>query len=448
MGAIAGINHPAKTNLVQEMLRSMAHRGMEGIEIINKNGATLGVRWSKGQWDAQSQITRLGIAADQTGKDHFATAESGQDGIILKRDRLGQAPLYYGYDQDGTLCFASEVKALILATRDVHELPPGSHLKDRQLKEFVSVEKKQPLDIPASEASRELRKRLDSAVAEAIQSAGEVGSWLSGGLDSSALAALAQVRQGHLHTFVAGIAGAPDMKYAREAAEFIGAEHHEVLVTPQELLQALPQVIFHLESFDALLVRSSITNFLAARAAANYVPAVLSGEGADELFAGYTYLKKLPSTRLADELMDITRRLRNTALQRVDRSASAFGLSAFTPFLSSQVLDYALTLPVNYKLHNGVEKWIVRLAMEGDLPESILYRPKAKFWEGAGVTNLLEKIAEQSISDADFAHGRCLPNGTQLNTKEEMMYYRIFQGFLGEFADITWMGRTKGAPVV
>lgn len=448
MGAIAGIQHPAKTALVQEMLNCMAHRGMEGKKIVDKDGATLGVSWNQNQKDAQNQLSRNGIATNRAGKDHYAIAESGPRGVTLKRDPLGQAPLYYGYDQDGSLCFASEVKALILATRDVNELPPGSQWKNGKVYKFVSDEKKQPLDIPVNEASRELRRRLDSAVAEAIQSAGEVGSWLSGGLDSSVLAALARPYQAHLRTFVAGLAGAPDLKYAREAAEFIGAEHHEVLVTPQDLLQALPQVIFHLESFDALLVRSSITNFLVARVAADYVPAVLSGEGADELFAGYAYLKTLPLARLADELKDIIGRLHNTALQRVDRSASAYGLTAFTPFLSSQVLDYALALPVEYKLHNGVEKWIVRLAMEGDLPRSILYRPKAKFWEGAGVTNLLAQIAEQQISDSDFTLHRRLPDGSLLNTKEEMMYYRIFQETLGEFEDITWMGRTKGSPVV
>lgn len=448
MTAIAGINHPAKKTLVEEMLDSMEYRGPEGKEIINNRSATLGVCWNSGQDEAQIRLTNHHVAVDGAGKDHYAIAESGPRGITLQRDPLGQAPLYYGYDPEGNLCFASEVKALTLATRDVHELPPGSQLQDGRVKKLTPIAVRQPSDISSSQAAQELRRRLESAVDEAIQSAGELGSWLSGGLDSSALAALARLRLPHMHSFVAGISGAPDLEHARQAADFIGTEHHEVLVTPVDLLNALPQVIFHLESFDALLVRSSITNFLVARAAAEFVPAVLSGEGADELFAGYAYLKTIPQTRLAEELVDITRRLHNTALQRVDRSASAHGLTAFTPFLSTQVLDFALSLPVNYKLRNGVEKWIVRMAMEGTLPRSILHRPKAKFWEGAGVTNLLAQIAEERISETEFARHRQLPDGTQLNTREEMMYYRIFKDFFGEFEDFSWMGRTKGAPVI
>lgn len=448
MSAIAGIQNPEKTQLVKEMLNAMSHRGMAGMQIINRNETTLGVCWNVQREDTQTRLTAHATAADYTGKDRFAIAESNLSGVILKRDRLGQAPLYYGYDQQGTLCFASEVKALLLATRDVHELPPGCQLQDGQVKSFAVIEKKPPMDISTDQAARELHKRLDKAVVESLQYTNEMGSWLSGGLDSSVLAALAAKRLPRLRTFVAGVTGSPDVKHAREVANFIGAEHYEVLVTPQDMLKALPQVIYHLESFDALLVRSSITNYLVARTAADYVPAILSGEGADELFAGYAYLKKLSPTVLPEELVDITRRLHNTALQRVDRSASAHGLTAFTPFLRSEVLDYALALPVNYKLHDGVEKWIVRQAMTQELPKSILRRPKAKFWEGAGVTDLLAQVAEEDISDADFARQRSLPDGSQLNSKEEMMYYRVFCDYFGDFNDLTWMGRTKGAPVV
>jgi asparagine synthase (glutamine-hydrolysing) len=214
----------------------------------------------------------------------------------------------------------------------------------------------------------------------------------------------------------------------------------------EELLAVLPQVIYHLESFDALLVRSSLTNYIVAREAAKYVPAVLSGEGGDELFAGYAYLKSLNNGLLSKELIDITSRLHNTALQRVDRSASAHSTIAHVGFLNPKVVEYALRIPAKYKLNGSVEKWILRKALVGALPKSVLLRTKSKFWQGAGVGDLLLQYAERQIEDSEFARERALPNGWRLNSKEELLYYRIFCKFFGPLSNLSWMGRTKGAP--
>jgi asparagine synthase (glutamine-hydrolysing) len=147
-------------------------------------------------------------------------------------------------------------------------------------------------------------------------------------------------------------------------------------------------------------------------------------------------------------LVDITSRLHNTALQRVDRSASAHGLVAHVAFLDPEVVDYALRIPAELKIRDGVEKWILRRAMDGLLPESVLNRRKAKFWEGAGVGDLMAQHADERIGDDEFCRERRLPNGWTLNAKEELMYYRIFRDHFGDFADLSWMGRTKGAPSV
>jgi len=310
---------------------------------------------------------------------------------------------------------------------------------------YFKLEKQTPLHKPPEEMAKELRRRLETSVEKRIGGTA-TGSWLSGGLDSSAMAALARKHMDELHTFAAGVPGAPDLEYAREAAEFIGSNHHEAVVTLGDMLVALPEVIYHLESFDALLVRSSITNYLVAKLASDYVEEVFSGEGGDELFAGYEYIKSLDPAMLADELIDITKRLHNTALQRVDRSASAHGMVAHVGILDPDVVDYAHKIPAEYKLRNGVEKWIFRRAMDGELPERVLNRPKAKFWEGAGVGELLAQYADEHITDEEFAHERPLPNGWELNSKEELMYYRIFREHFGELEDLSWMGRTKGAP--
>jgi asparagine synthase (glutamine-hydrolysing) len=290
--------------------------------------------------------------------------------------------------------------------------------------------------------ANELRRRLHLAVKRRL--AGDtLGCWLSGGLDSSVLAALARPFVTHLHTFVAGVPGAPDVEAARAVAGYLKAEHHEVMVDLPGLLDVLPRVIYHLESFDALLVRSSLTNYLVAGEAARYVPAVLSGEASDELFAGYAYLAGLPSGRLAGELLELIAGLHNTALQRVDRCAAAHGLLAYVPFTDPAVVDYALCIPPELKRRDGVEKWILRHAFSGALPEAILWRKKAKFWEGAGVGKMMAEYAEERIGDAAFLGERRLPNGWLLRTKEELLYYRIFREHFGDLAELDWMGRTK-----
>ncbi len=381
----------------------------------------------------------------------FALAILTPRGPFLARGRVGVAPLYYGLCE-GKACFASEVKALLDFAQPIREFLPGNYFDSTVgMVSYAKIEKRDPVKMTPEEAALKLRARLSESVSKRIAASGEdMGSLLSGGLDSSAMAALAMEQVGSLKTFAVGTPGAPDLEHARAVADFIGCDHRELVVDLDDMLGVLPDVIYHLESFDALLVRSSVTNYLVGKLASDYVSSVLSGEGGDELFAGYEYLKSLKSEELADELVDITNRLHNTALQRVDRCSQAHGLVAHTGFLDLDVIDYALCIPPGYKLYrNGgaVEKWVLRRAMDGMLPESVLDRPKAKFWEGAGVEDLIERYVAEKISDDEFARERVLPNGETLNSKEELHYYRIFKEHFGEHRDLSFMGRTKGAPV-
>ncbi len=443
MSGIAGIAQLGKQTDVKRMLDKLAHRGRI-MEIVETDTATLGITWRPDQPAASKQLNCSQIASDGAGDGHFALA--GGNPFMLKRDPLGVAPLYYGWTQDRSLCFASEVKGLLEVTRDIHELLPGHSFEGRQMEAYFHLQKLPHLEEPPEMLANELRQRLDIAV-EKRAGAGDVGAWLSGGLDSSVLAALAHRYFHPFHTFTVGLPYAPDVAYAQSVAEFIRSEHHALVVKIEDLLAVLPEVIYHLESFDAWLVRSSITNYLVARLAADHVSAVFSGEGGDELFAGYEYLKSLDPAKLPDELIDITSRLHNTALQRVDRCASAHGTVAHVVFLDPDVLDYALCIPPEFKLRAGVEKWILRQAIVGSLPDAVINRPKAKFWEGAGMENLLAQYAEEHISDADFAQERYLSNGWKLNTKEELLYYRIFCEHFGVFDDLNWMGRIRGSTV-
>jgi asparagine synthase (glutamine-hydrolysing) len=462
MAGIAGIDRPGQQAPVTQMLQKMAHRGHFGSKIVESNGTTAGAVWPEAQvrptpptlrqqaaWDG-SRPPLPEPAALGREREPFALATATSDGLFLARDPVGICPLYYGRLDDETLCFASEVKALLELTHDIHEFPPGTYYNTGQgFQVFSTIEPSASLSGDADAIATSLRLRLEQAVCRKVGDQ-VMGSWLSGGLDSSVMAALARPLVQELHTFAGGTPGAPDLEFARQVSDFLNTEHHEILVTLEDLLAVLPEVIYHLESFDALLVRSSLTNYLVARHAAGYTGAVFSGEGADELFGGYAYLKQLNPGSLPDELVDITRRLHNTALQRVDRSASAHGLVAHVPFLDLDIVQYALRIPSQLKLRRtdgATEKWILRYALVDALPEDVLWRRKAKFWQGAGVGELLAEHAENQLTDADFARERTLLNGWALNTKEELMYYRIFREYFGDLRDLSWMGRTKGAPI-
>ncbi len=450
MGGIAGIAESGWKNEVNRMLDSINHRGPDGRRIIRCDGITLGVVWNAAQREQIKSLDKTSQVTDYVAAGHVASARVENGNLILERDQIGISPLYYGYNENGSVCFASEVKALLGLTDQVFEMAPGyryiGKIRDPHKEQYYKLEKKPELDRSPKRISKGLRQHLDASIERFVKNFKTVGSWLSGGLDSSSLTAIARPSIEKLHTFSAGFPNAPDLSCAREVAEYIDADHHELLLTFDDLLNALPEVIRHLESFDALLVRSSISNYLVSERAAKYVSAVISGEGGDELFAGYEYLKSLDPNILSDELIDITARLHNTALQRVDRSASAHGTVAHVGFLDPGVVDFVLRIPAKFKLRKGIEKWILRKTVNDVLPKRILNRRKSKFWKGAGITDLLEKYAESRIGDREFNAERRLSNGWMVNTKEELLYYRIFRKYFGKLKNYSWMGRTKGAP--
>lgn len=462
MSGIVGICRTGEKRLVKKMLDKIRYRGIGGRKIIETSGGTLGVVYRRSGRAPYTEQPGLAAVWDGRFSGDWRNIESQaplalaafrEGETFLIRDGLGVSPLYYG-ETEGTMVFASEVKALLGVTEEIKEFPPGhKYLSGQGFIKYFRLKEVAPLPLEAEEAASGLRTALEEVVEEYIQGRSEMGALLSGGIDSSAMSALAREKVDKLHTFAAGLTDAPDLEFAREVADHIGSIHHEGVYTFDELLEVLPEVVYHLESFDALLIRSTLTNYLVAKLAANYVPAVFSGEGGDELFAGYSYLKAIEPQDLNGELIDITNRLHNTALQRVDRSTAAHGTKAYVGFLDPQVVKLAVRIPIEYKLYreeneDPVEKWILRKAVEDLLPERVLWRPKVKFWEGAGVEEPLAAYAKERISDHDFHRERLLPDGSLLNTKEELLYYRIFKEHFGELSDLTFVGRTKGAPVV
>ncbi len=445
MAGIAGILKPGEHDRVSSMLDKIIHRGNYSSKIVEFPDATIGIVWSFHENERVSRNLETNMFIDGPGHGHLAFAAFSDGTWSLGRDELGVAPMYYTYLGDDSLCFASEVKALVPCSPDISELLPGCLLNHDGPASQYELTRHTTLDHPPELIASDLLHLLSISVGRRINT-DPIGSWLSGGLDSSTIAALAKPWVKSLHTFCGGVKDSPDLEFAREVAGFIGSTHHEVVITVADMIKVLPRLIYHLESFDAWLVRSSIVNFLVAQYASDHVREVFSGEGGDELFAGYSYLKNLPEDSLEDELVDITKRLHNTALQRVDRCASAFGATAHVVFADPEVVEYAIKVPVRYKLHDGVEKWILRKAVKGILPDRIVKRGKAKFWEGAGVGELLAEFTERMVTDKDFRQERKLENGWILNTKEELYYYRLFREAFGQVHHLDWMGRSKGSP--
>jgi asparagine synthase (glutamine-hydrolysing) len=248
-----------------------------------------------------------------------------------------------------------------------------------------------------------------------------------------------------LHSFAVGMLEGEDLPAARKMAAVLGTRHHERIYTEQEMLDALPKVIYHLESFDPALVRSAIPNFFLAEMASKYVKVILTGEGADEIYAGYDYLRSYDVPRLLqEEMIAITAGLHNTNLQRADRIPMAFGLEARVPFLDAASVALGLGLQPEWKFQSDKPaKYLLRQAFREDLPAEIADRPKQKFSKGAGSFDVIARIAEAGISNQEFYSERArllyqwdyrLPN------KEALYYYRIL---LESFKD-QWIFPTLG----
>lgn len=448
-------NQSMDPDVVQRLSRSQQHRG--DCQIYSNESNSMQIQFSGRLYDVESLRSSLKThhhfqtfseaelllhLYEDFGNDFlkivdgvFALAiRTADHRLIVARDRLGQMPLYLGH-LPAAILLASELKAFTGITRDYGEFPINTLaeydlatlqlIRESRIHAAWQWPTEQILDIES--AKRKLRLTLEHAVAKRL--GGETtGVYLSGGLDSSIIAALAaRIRPG-LHTFAVGFGDSEDLKHARLCADLMGTTHHEYRYDLKEMLDVLPAVIRHLESFDAALVRSSVPNFLLARLASGFVSKVLSGEGADELFCGYAYMHKLPQEALRQELLDILETLGNTGLQRGDRMSMSAGLVADVPFLDSTLIELALMLPLTMKIGpDGVEKWILREAFADLLPVEVTHRKKQKFSAGAGSQLVLAQAAESLISDHDFAAERQTATGHHLRSKEDLLYYRIFR---------------------
>jgi len=376
----------------------------------------------------------------------FAFLVAGEDGrFIAARDPVGIKPLYWAR-RNGCVRFASEIAAFAPDWMPhVEAFPPGCHWTPAGgLERFSSAVPESGEGAPAAravwsgdaeppeEALAATRRILTASVQRQMMGDVPVGVFLSGGLDSAIVAAIAArhvERQGErLQTFAVGTPDSADLLAARVVARHLGTEHHERVYDAREAVRALPAVVRAIEHFDPSLVRSAVPNFLLAEMTAQHVKVVLTGEGADELFAGYEYLRGFDDpVSLQGELMRTVHGLHNLNLQRCDRVTMAHGLEARVPFLDRQVISFAFGLPMAWKLSapGELEKRLLRRAFSGWLPDEILWREKAEFGDGNGAADALTKIVEEGVSTSDFERERDAVD-PPLRTREELAYHRIF----------------------
>lgn len=503
-GVVAAHGSP-DPELGRRMLARLAHRGPDGqgeravadawlghrrLAIVDPDGGGQpmgtadGGLWLVGDGEVYNHRRlrrRIGDERFRTGSDHeaalllfadegpaafeqlwgtFALAIAGEDGrFAVARDTFGIAPLYWARDGRTTL-FASELKAFDEAWRPLIEPFPPGHMwtpgeglvpfRPAPVAAPVLMRSRDPREDPPEWVLDAIRETLVRAVEHAMRADVPVGAFLSGGLDSSvvaAIAARAARREGRtLQTFVAGLPDSGDLAAARLVAEHLGTDHHERVYTPEEAIAATPGVIAMLESFDPTLVHSTVPNQFVAELAARHVKAVLIGEGADELFAGYAHYGEIDvADELHSELVETILGLHIGGLQRVDRVAGDNGLEARIPFLDLDLVELALALPPAWKLtgEGRPEKWLLRRAFEGWLPDEILWRRKEQFGQGTGMNLVLADHFGASVGDDELRAERDSID-PPLRTREELAYYRIFaaalpgvraQGTIGRFVE-------------
>lgn len=379
----------------------------------------------------------------------FALYDVERDEYLIARDPIGVIPLYYGYDKEGRLYVASELKALEGQCDSYSVFPPGHVLTKRDTKPRRYYERDwfsydNVKDNPAS--VDELREALEASVRRQMMSDVPYGVLLSGGLDSSIISAVAQKYAGNrvetggkeaawwprLHSFAVGLRGAPDLLKARLVAEHIGTVHHEINYTIQEGLDALSDVVYFTETYDVTTIRASTPMYLLARVIKSMgIKMVLSGEGADEIFGGYLYFHKAPSARAFHE--ETVRKLSKLYLYdclRANKSLAAWGVEGRVPFLDTEFLDVAMRINPVAKMCPGsvMEKKILREAFSSLLPQEVAWRQKEQFSDGVGYSwiDTLKQITASSVSDEELAHAaERFPINPPRN-KEEYFYRSLF----------------------
>ena len=387
---------------------------------------------------------------DLNGIFGFVLYDENKESYLIARDHMGIIPLYMGWDKFGTFYVASELKALEGICNKIEIFPPGHYLSSTDSKP-VKWYNRDWMEYDAvcdNETDFDtLQDALEQAVHRQLMSDVPYGVLLSGGLDSSITSALAKKYSKNriesddqkaawypqLHSFAVGLIGSPDLKAAKLVADHIGSIHHEVTFTVQEGLDAIKDVIFHLETYDVTTVRASTPMYLMARVIKSMgIKMVLSGEGADEIFGGYLYFHKAPNPKeFHKETVRKLEKLYQYDCLRANKSLAAWGIEGRVPFLDKEFMDVAMRINPKDKMINKdrMEKWVLRKSFENYLPDSVAWRQKEQFSDGVGYDwiDSLKELVNKEVSDAMFKNAKfTFPFQTPMS-KEEYYYRSIFE---------------------
>ncbi|MBQ3678791.1 MAG: asparagine synthase B [Succinivibrio sp.] len=382
----------------------------------------------------------------------FVIYDEEDNTIFAARDHMGINPMYVGTDREGRFYIASEMKALVKVCDSVKEFPPRHYIYtkggDYEFKQYYFRDWTEYENVKdGTDDVSVLKDGLMDAVRRQLMCDVPYGVLLSGGLDSSVISAIAKYYSQkrveddgktdawfpRLHSFAIGLEGAPDLKKARVVADYLGTVHHEIHYTIQEGLDALRDVIYHIETYDVTTIRASTPMYLMARyIKAMGIKMVLSGEGSDEIFGGYLYFHKAPNDKeMHEELIRKLDQLHLYDCLRANKSLMAWGVEGRVPFLDKKFLDVAMRFKPSAKMCQGstIEKKALREAFNGMLPEEVLWRQKEQFSDGVGYSwiDALRDYAEKSVSDRKFAERETrFPVNTPV-TKEAYLYREIFE---------------------
>ncbi len=387
---------------------------------------------------------------DLNGIFAFALYDSSNDKYLIARDHMGIIPLYIGWDKQNIFYVSSELKSLEGVCNKIELFPPGHYFDsiDGKLTKWYDPNWTSFDSVKDSETKIKLiHDSLSAAVKRQLMSDVPYGVLLSGGLDSSITSALAKKFASkriesndqqdawwpQLHSFSVGLEGAPDLKAAKIVADHIGTVHHEINFTIQEGIDAIRDVIYHLETYDVTTVRASTPMYLMARAIKSLgIKMVLSGEGADELFGGYLYFHKAPNSKeFHEETVRKLDKLHQYDCLRANKSLAAWGIEGRVPFLDKEFIDVAMGInPEDKMITNGrIEKWVLREAFKDYLPESVLWRQKEQFSDGVGYSwiDSLKELVSKEVSDSDFENASKIFPINPPQNKEEFYYRSIFK---------------------
>ena len=380
----------------------------------------------------------------------FILYDATNNSYLIARDHIGIIPLYTGYDADGNFYVASEMKALMPICKTVEEFPPG-HILDSRVGELQQYYKRNWHQYGAikdnTTSTTKIREALEESVKSHLMTDVPYGVLLSGGLDSSLISAITQkfaarrIEENDLseawwpkvHSFACGLEGSPDLEAAQTVADSIGTIHHSVVFTEQEGIDALKEVIYHLETYDVTTIRASTPMYLMARKIkAMGIKMVLSGEGADEIFGGYLYFHKAPNAQeFHEELNRKLDRLHKFDCLRANKSMSAWGIEARVPFLDKNFMDVAMRInPEDKMCGNGkMEKAILRESFEGYLPKEILWRQKEQFSDGVGYSWIdgLKDYVESQVTDQQLESAAFKFPVNTPDSKEAYFYRCVFE---------------------